>query len=472
MAADAIDHAVGAAHRWRCKVLDMLVGTALLLLTGQVLAHTGVSIDTTPPSVQYGPLYRAVELSGIFPDSKIFPDLVPTAPPATILREYLAQKGTSGFDLAAFVRKHFSLTPEPPGPTVRTAAPGTKLLDYVHGQWPVLTQSAQTVPAFSTLLPLPFPYVVPGGRFREVYYWDSYFTMLGLIEDGQHALAVGMLEDFADEIAQYGHAPNGNRSYYLSRSQPPFFSFMVALIAEHDGMNVVRSCLPELQAEYDYWMRGATTTPLGQAFRNVVRLSDSTLLNRYWDARAAPRDESYKEDLETASHSNRPKELVWRDLRAATATGWDFSSRWLGDGKTLATVRTLEIAPVDLNALLVHLERMLARGYSLQGDMQRADDFSARAERRANAISRLMWNERLGAFTDYLWRANRQTNSLTAATLYPLFVHIASPRQASVIVRYCTRQTAGARWSGDDVGRERPTMGCAEWLGAAAMDRR
>ena len=377
-----------------------------------------------------------------------------------------------GFDLAAFVRKHFSLTPEPPGPTVRTAAPGTKLLDYVHGQWPVLTQSAQTVPAFSTLLPLPFPYVVPGGRFREVYYWDSYFTMLGLIEDGQHALAVGMLKDFADEIAQYGHAPNGNRSYYLSRSQPPFFSFMVALIAEHDGMDVVRSYLPELQAEYDYWMRGATTTPPGQAFRNVVRLSDSTLLNRYWDARSAPRDESYKEDLETASHSNRPKGLVWRDLRAATATGWDFSSRWLADGKTQATVRTLEIAPVDLNALLVHLERMLARGYSLQGDMQRADDFSARAERRANAICRLMWNERLGAFTDYLWWANRQTNSLTAATLYPLFVHIASPHQASVIVSTGTRQTAGARWSGDDVGRERPTMGCAEWLGAAAMDRR
>jgi hypothetical protein len=70
MADDAIDHAVGAAHRWRYKIFDMLVGTVLLLLTGQVLAHTSVPIDTTPPSVEYGALYRAVELSGIFPDSK------------------------------------------------------------------------------------------------------------------------------------------------------------------------------------------------------------------------------------------------------------------------------------------------------------------------------------------------------------------------------------------------------------------
>jgi alpha,alpha-trehalase len=423
-------------HRRRRRVLHRRVvalATAILLLTGPVLAQPGGTADTTPPSIEYGPLYRAVELAGIFPDSKTFPDLVPTAPPATILRDYLAEKATSGSNLTAFVRQHFSAAPEPPGPTVQTAAPGTKLLDYVHGLWPVLTQSDPTVPAFSTLLPLPFPYVVPGGRFREVYYWDSYFTMLGLIEDGQHILALDMLKDFADEIARYNHAPNGNRSYYLSRSQPPFFSFMVALIAEHDGTNVLRTYLPQLQAEYGYWMQGATTTPAGHAFAHVVRLSDGTLLNRYWDARAAPRDESYKEDVDTAAHSNRPKGLVWRDLRAGAESGWDFSSRWLADGKTLATIRTLEIAPVDLNALLVHVEQMLARGYGLEGDVQRARDFNARAERRASAIRRLMWNKRLGAFTDYLWPANRQTGTLTAATLYPLFVHIASPYQASIV---------------------------------------
>jgi alpha,alpha-trehalase len=436
MADSATAHAISATHRRKRNVLSRPVAsvtTALLLFTAPVLAQPGAAIDTTPPSIEYGPLYGAVELSGIFPDSKTFPDLVSTASPATILHGYLAEKGTTGFNLTTFVHQHFSPTPEPPGPIVHTAPRGTKLLDYVHSLWPVLTQSDPTVPAFSTLLPLPFPYVVPGGRFREVYYWDSYFTMLGLIQDGQRALAIDMLKDFAEEIARYGHAPNGNRSYYLSRSQPPFFSFMVALIAEHDSANVVRAYLPQLQEEYDYWMQGATTTPAGHAFRHVVRLSDGTLLNRYWDARAAPRDESYKEDVETAAHSNRPKGLVWRDLRAGAETGWDFSSRWLADGKTLATVRALEIVPVDLNALLVHLEQTLARGYSLEGDVQRARDFSARAERRASDIRRLMWNERLGAFTDYLWPASRQIDSLTAATLSPLFVRIASPHQAAVV---------------------------------------
>ena len=104
------------------------------------------------------------------------------------------------------------------------APPGRRLLDYVMGLWPILQQEAISVPPYSTLQPLPYRYVVPGGRFREVYYWDSYFTMLGLEDDGQHQLALDLVNDFAFELDQFGKVPNGNRSYYLSRSQPPFFS--------------------------------------------------------------------------------------------------------------------------------------------------------------------------------------------------------------------------------------------------------
>ncbi len=219
-----------------------------------------------------------------------------------------------------------------------------------------------SVPAYSTLLPLPYPYVVPGGRFREAYYWDSYFTMLGLEQDNQHDLAVNMLKDFAFEIDHYGHIPNGNRSYYLSRSQPPFFSLMVELIARHDGVTTYLTYLPELQAEHDYWMQGDNDVRSGHALRNVVRLLDGTVLNRYWDERPAPRDESYKEDVETALQTQRSSAFVWRNLRAAAESGWDFSSRWLADGKTLATIRTLALLPPDLNSLLVHLEVTLAKG--------------------------------------------------------------------------------------------------------------
>jgi neutral trehalase len=161
----------------------------------------------------------------------------------------------------------------------------------------------------SSLLPLPYPYVVPGGRFRELYYWDSYFTMLGLEADGRHDLALNMLKDFAFEIDCYGHVPNGNRTYYLSRSQPPFFSLMVDLIAKREGETSYVTYLPELEAEYEFWMDGSTVLRGSEGYRRVVRLRDGTILNRYWDDRAEPRDESYREDIATALGGRRDREI-------------------------------------------------------------------------------------------------------------------------------------------------------------------
>jgi alpha,alpha-trehalase len=281
---------------------------------------------------------------------------------------------------------------------------------------------------------------VPGGRGREVYYWDSYFTMLGLEDDGEHQLALDLLNDFAFELDQFGKVPNGNRSYYLSRSQPPFFSLMVRLIGPADGNRAEVGYLPQLQQEWDFWTDGADELPPGKASRNSVRLSDGTLLNRYWDARDAPRDESYKEDVETAAGSGRPPALVYRNLRAAAESGWDFSSRWLTDGKTLATVRTLSILPVDLNCLLVHLEQTLSEAYRAQGDAAQAAAYQARALTRSEAIQRLMWDPQNGVFSDYLWEAGEFTGAVTAATLYPLFLRIATERQARVVAATVERK--------------------------------
>jgi len=387
---------------------------------------------TTPPSIEYGSLYRAVELASIFPDSKTFPDLVPSAAPADIVTAYSAASAMPGFDLTGFTGQYFS-GPTPAGPTIDRAPAGQHLLDYVASLWPALQQTTTTVPPYSTLLPLPYPYVVPGGRFREVYYWDSYFTMLGLEVDGRNELATGMLKNFAYEIDKYGHIPNGNRSYYLSRSQPPFFSLMVNLIAQNNGVETYTTYLPELQAEYDYWMQGENEVLPGRAVRHVVRLLDGTVLNRYWDERAAPRDESYKEDVQTALHSSRPRGEVWQNLRAAAESGWDFSSRWLADGKTLGTIRTLALLPPDLNSLLVNLEVTLSEAYLLKGDNTSAALFAKRARTRIDAIQRLMWDAEDRVFTDYLWRQGKTTRAVTAATLYPLFLGVASPDQAQEV---------------------------------------
>lgn len=161
-----------------------------------------------------------------------------------ILADYRMQQNQSGFDLRHFVNVNFTLPKEgekyvPPE--------GQSLREHIDGLWPVLTRSTENTEKWDSLLPLPEPYVVPGGRFREVYYWDSYFTMLGLAESGHWDKVADMVANFAHEIDTYGHIPNGNRSYYLSRSQPPFFALMVELLAQHEGDDALKQYLPQLQ---------------------------------------------------------------------------------------------------------------------------------------------------------------------------------------------------------------------------------
>jgi alpha,alpha-trehalase len=232
------------------------------------------------------------------------------------------------------------------------------------------------------------------------------------------------------EIDCYGHVPNGNRTYYLTRSQPPL---MVDLIAEREGEGSYLTHLPELESEYEYWMDGSAFLQRGQEYRRLVRLANGTILNRYWDDRAAPRDESYREDVKTALGSRRDPGDLYRNLRAAAESGWDFSSRWFADGHSLNTIRTVSLLPVDLSSPMVHLEQTLAKAF--KGDAGR----SSTAQRQA-AIRRLMWNERSGMFTDYAWQERKAALPVTAAALFPLFLHVATSRQAEMVAQTVRRE--------------------------------
>jgi alpha,alpha-trehalase len=206
---------------------------------------------------------------------------------------------------------------------------------------------------------------------------------------------------------------------------------MVSLVAEKDGDAVYLRYLPQLRKEYDYWMAGAQTLKPGQATRHVVRLPDGTLLNRYWDARNRPRDESYREDILTARATpQRDASDLWRNLRAGAETGWDYSSRWLADGRTLSTIDVTSLAPVDLNSLMVILERTLAKAYGLKGDAHEAALMTKRAQQRADAIDRVLWDPQLHAYSDYDFAHHRLTHRLTAATVYPLYAGVATKAQA------------------------------------------
>jgi alpha,alpha-trehalase len=405
-----------------------LIALVVLCLSLPLPAAAFSTDQPVPPSVEFGEFYRAVEMAGLFPDQKTFADAIPIKPPAQVMADYERQKGLPGFELKAFVNQHFAL-PRHSFDVFRRRS-DWNVKDYINHTWKVLRREPDEIKRYSSLLPLSRPYIVPGDRFSEIYYWDSYFTMLGLVQDGRLNLARNMLENLASLIDRCGHIPNGNRSYYLSRSQPPMFSCMVELIAAQDGEKVLVEYLPELQAEADYWMDGAESLAPGSAYRHVLRLPDGVLLNRHWDDRDSPRDESYREDVETARRANRPAAEVYRDLRAGAETGWDYSSRWLADGKDLATIRTTAIAPVDLNALIVHLAGMLAKAYRLKGDLVHAERYMTLADNRRAAIQRLMWNPQTGFFADYLWREGRQSDVLSAATVLPLYFGIATPEQA------------------------------------------
>ncbi|HEY9225934.1 MAG TPA: trehalase family glycosidase, partial [Gemmatimonadaceae bacterium] len=181
------------------------------------------------PVRDLGPLFSDVQLSEIFEDSKTFVDARPRVAPGDLAKRYLDARAVAELDLRRFVNQNFEI-PRPVGRDFQTDTTET-MEQHIQTLWPVLTRSPDRVDERSSLIPLPNAYVVPGGRFREVYYWDSYFTMLGLVESGRTDLVRDMLDNFAHLISTIGHIPNGNRTYYLGRSQPPFFAAMVGLYA-------------------------------------------------------------------------------------------------------------------------------------------------------------------------------------------------------------------------------------------------
>jgi len=396
------------------------------------MAFTVQAQDARPPSpdVLLGQLFNDVQSAKLFADQKTFADAVPNSDPLMILADYRMQKNQTSFDLRHFVDVNFTL---PKDGDTYVPPKGQSLRQHIDGLWPVLTRTSETADKWSSLLTLPKPYVVPGGRFREVYYWDSYFTMLGLAESGHWDKVADMVANFAYEIDTWGHIPNGNRSYYLSRSQPPFFSLMVELLASHDN-TALKTYLPQMEKEHAYWMEGAENLKPGDENKRVVKLHDGELLNRYWDDNDTPRPESWLDDVTTAkSNPNRPATEIYRDLRSAAASGWDFSSRWMDNPKQLSTIRTTSIVPVDLNALMFKMEKLIADASKAAGDNAKSTQYEAEASARQKAMEKYLWNDKEGWYADYDLKSHKVRNQLTAAALFPLFVHAASQERATKV---------------------------------------
>ncbi len=391
------------------------------------------------PDEALGDLFVEVQDKRVYEDGKTFVDLVPRGRLKAIQQEYLLEKRDPNFDLREFVSRHFYKYDH--HMSAYATDPSMSSREHIAELWHVLERRNRK--DRGSLIALPHRYVVPGGRFSEQFYWDSYFIMLGLAADNHWDVIEGMMKNYTYMIRKFGFIPTANRTYFLSRSQPPFFSHMVRLLARHKGKRILIEYLPYLLAEHRFWMKGKTRieTTEHQALRRVVQMPNGMLLNRYYDNKSTPRPESMQEDRSTANDApDRDADRLYLHLRAAAESGWDFSSRWFKDPADIRTIHTSDIIPVDLNSLMYHLETTIAEAYQLLRNAAVSRRYALYAERRARSIAEYCWNDETKWFEDYNFHTQLPTGKLSLAGIFPLYVKIATTKQAAAVAERLERE--------------------------------
>ncbi|XAR70139.1 Alpha,alpha-trehalase [Bertholletia excelsa] len=357
----------------------------------------------------------------------------------------------SASDLNGFIRSYLSgpeedlvyaeppdYVPAPEGflPAVESA----EMRDWaltVHSLWRNLSRRvADGVfdrPDFHTLLPLPKPVMIPGSRFREVYYWDSYWVIRGLLASKMYETAKGIVNNLISLIDEFGYVLNGARAYYTNRSQPPLLSSMIYEIYKvTDDKDLIKKSLPALLKEHNFWNSGVHSVTI------IDAQGHNCTLSRYYAMWNQPRPESSTIDKETASKlSNDPqKQHVYRELASAAESGWDFSTRWMRDPSDLTTTAATSIIPVDLNSFVLKMELDIAFFANVTGDAITATKFLEFAQARKEAMNSILWNAEMGQWLDYwissdtackddhTWKASNQNRNLYASNFIPLWIEL------------------------------------------------
>ena len=388
-----------------------------------------------------GSLLDAVQKSSLFTDCKTFVDMPLKQDAETILLAWnLLLKGVENGQidpsvLKTFVQEHF----EQPGGELEDYHPtdfnagGEQYSNIVdpnfrswamelHKKWPTLCRrvSSKVIsePNRFSLIALPKPFVIPGGRFREMYYWDSFFTMKGLLASGMFETVRGMIENMGHMIDLYGFVPNGNRVYYLNRSQPPLLTWCVnAYFEATNDLEFVRLALTWLEKEMEFFTNN----------KKFSHPSWKSYLFRYHVIAKGPRPESYREDVECAEHisDDLEKHRLWGDIAAAAESGRDFSARWFknigNEAGKMGSTRTSSIIPVDLNAIICGNLRIFAHFYDLLGNPKAAESSRQQFQLMREAIHQVFWNEEHGCWFDYDLATDQQIIQYYDTNFFPLF---------------------------------------------------
>eukprot|EP00929_Paragymnodinium_shiwhaense_P042949 TRINITY_DN22147_c0_g1_i1.p1 TRINITY_DN22147_c0_g1~~TRINITY_DN22147_c0_g1_i1.p1 ORF type:complete len:701 (+),score=90.74 TRINITY_DN22147_c0_g1_i1:74-2104(+) len=372
-----------------------------------------------------GPILDAVQRARVFPDSKTFVDMPLRDEPEKVLEAFHKLSEADRQDaekLRAFVDSWFleagsdsepwlppDYCPEPPQLMAIASGDMREWALEINHLWSILgkKQIADVTdnPQRYSMIPRTYPMVVPGGRFRETYYWDTYWIVRGLLICNMIDTARGLVQNFLDTVTKLGFVPNGGRIYYLDRSQPPMLTAMVAAVyQETKDKEWLSKALPILEKEYRFWM-----DPKGGRLVEMPRMAgagERHVLNIYRSVRTTPRPESYYEDIEAfreAEPLGRSCAEVYQALCSGAESGWDFSARWLEDGTgrvplgtaNLGTIDTCHVIPADLNSMLYYVERQLATFHKevspgSEGEGMAAK-YEAAAAAREHAMSTWLW---------------------------------------------------------------------------------
>ncbi|XP_058060859.1 trehalase isoform X1 [Anopheles bellator] len=402
------------------------------------------ALEPSCPSEVYchGDLLRTVQMSEIYPDSKTFVDMKMRKSPNETLdafHEFMVGQNNapSNAKLLEWVEANF----EKPGAEFENWipddwAPRPKFLDRIqdvdlrefanqlHQIWHQLGRKMTTDVALNpdlySIIHVDNPVIVPGGRFREFYYWDSYWIVKGLLLSEMYSTTKGMLENFLSIVQRFGFIPNGGRIYYSMRSQPPLLCGMVkAYVDATNDTKFAMDSVETLEREFQFFMN------------NYMTEVHNHQLATYGYKSSGPRPESYREDVKTAAIFERDedKQDYYCELKAAAESGMDFSSRWfIKDGTNAGNLTDLKcrsIVAVELNAILYWNALIIAEFYGLRNDIHSADkrrEYLDKAEELRKAINAVLWDEQEGAWFDYDLINKKPRKYFTPTNLSPLWV--------------------------------------------------
>ncbi|XP_018901981.2 trehalase isoform X1 [Bemisia tabaci] len=409
-------------------------------------------------------LLHDVELAHIYPDSKTFVDKRMKFSEPYILSKYEELKAKnegkppSKEELVDFVSEHFEDGDElekwdPPDFKPETTLMAKvsdegykKFLSGLQQVWKILARKIKPEVNENSdrysLIYVPNGFCIPGGRFRELYYWDTYWIINGLLLSDMNDTAKGIIENLLSLVQKIGFIPNGSRVYYLNRSQPPLLiQMMNNYYKATNDFQFIKKNIKTLTKEFEWW----------QTNRKVKFIKDKKTYNmfRYYAPSNGPRPESYREDYEIAqtlpSESERTR--WYTRIKSAAESGWDFSSRWFikdgaGNG-TLLDVHTPSIIPVDLNAFLHKNAVLLSEWWYMMGDKYRGKYFKEIAEKLLASINEVLWNENIGSWFDYDLINKQHRKYFFPSNIAPLWTESYSqPKNfmAAKVIEYIKRE--------------------------------